>query len=127
MKLELEIDLAPPSINSFYGNRGHRKYITHKGREFKTYVETSMYHLVKPGGKTVFGDARVKTDYEFHFRGKRKRDTTNYIKPMEDCLSGIIFDDDEQVDEMSAKRFYYAEYNHILITITKLPSKTVDK
>lgn len=110
--ITIQIDEKPPSINTFYAHTGKRRFITKKGREFKEYVEWQLKSLRIP----PFGSARLKMTYEFNFKGKRKRDTSNYIKVMEDCLSGILFDDDEQVDEVIARR-HYDKDDFVIITI----------
>ena len=119
----IEIHEAPPSINTFYGHTGKRRYVTKKGREFKEYIEWYLHKLKMEGRICDYSGFRLRIDYEFHFKGKRPRDTSNYIKVAEDCLSGILFDDDEQVDEVRAKRFYHAPENKVIITITNLGSK----
>lgn len=112
-KVELVIGEVPPSINGYYRHAGKNRYITKKGREFKEYVEWA----IKAQNIRSLGEARLKITYDFHFRGTRKRDTGNYIKVIEDCLSGILFDDDEQVDELVARRHYNAEENMTEIII----------
>ncbi len=117
----IELDLVPPSMNTMYPtSRQGRRYLSKKGKEFKEHVQFNLMRLLNTGEIKSFGDARVTTSYEFHFRGKRKRDTSNYIKAMEDSLTGFLFEDDEQVDELSAKRFYHSTYDHTIININEL-------
>lgn len=115
---EVEIYEAPPSQNGFWSHTGKRKYITNRGREFKQYVELQLKSLVNQKKLYSFGDKRLAIDYEFFFRGKRKRDTSNYVKVVEDCFSGILFDDDEQVDYFTAKRYYNSETNMFRVRIS---------
>lgn len=114
--LQIEIDQAPPSINGMYRFTNRGGYITKKGREFKNYFEWQL----KSARVKSFGAARLRTDYEFHFKGKRLRDTSNYIKTVEDCLKGILFDDDEQIDYITAKRYYHCPETKIIITISEI-------
>jgi len=117
----IEIDLVPPSMNTMYPtSRQGRRYLSKKGKEFKEHVQYHLLSMINKGEIKSFGEGRVATFYEFHFRGKRKRDTSNYVKAMEDSLTGFLFEDDEQVDELGAKRFYYAEYDHTIIKIHEL-------
>lgn len=108
--LKVQIDLRPISTNAFWGRQGNRTYVSAKGKEWREFIQ---YHLVKYKPSPN----RFKVSYEFHFKGKRKLDTTNYIKPLEDTLTGFIWIDDEQVDEVNAKRFYNATHDHVIITI----------
>ena len=118
--MRIQIDVRPPSVNTYKTFHSRGAYISKKGREFKEYVEMSLVSLKNEGVVTSFGDARLKVEYEFHFKGKRKRDVDNYIKPLQDCMEGILFDDDEQIDEINAKRFYHCEFDYIIVSIEKL-------
>ena len=119
-KLQLEIDRAPPSINGMYRFSNRGMYITKKGREFKNHIEAELMSAKVKS----FGDKRLKVDYEFHFKGIRKRDTDNYIKPTQDCLEGYIFDNDECIDEITAKRYYHCPETKVIITIQECSKKT---
>ena len=118
--IEIEIGEVPPSVNAMYRHSKFGVYMTPKGREFKEYVQLSLKNLVRAGKIAPYSDERLKVEYEFHFKGKRKRDTDNYIKSIQDCLEGILFDNDEQIEELTAKRFYHAEYNHTVIKAYEL-------
>ena len=116
MKLELEIAMAPPSVNSFYKHHGHRIYISPKGREFKEYVESYLIeYMNKWKIKPIKG--LVEIFFEFHFRGKRNRDTSNYIKPVEDMVKDILFGDDVEVKRLHAEKFIDVEENKCLIKV----------
>ncbi len=118
--MKIQIDEAPPSVNSMYRHSKYGTYMTAKGRDFKEYVQSHLNNLLLQGTIKSFGDARLKVEYEFNFKGKRKRDTDNYIKSVQDCLEEILFDNDEQIDELIAKRSYHNSHDHIIISITKL-------
>ena len=119
-KSEIQISEVPPSVNAMYRYSKFGMYITKKGREFKDYIEDTLGRLAIEGKIELFGDARLKVQYEFHFKGKRKRDTDNYIKSLQDCLEGIIFDNDEQIDELTAKRTYHNDENLTIIKIEEI-------
>jgi Holliday junction resolvase RusA-like endonuclease len=106
----IKIDVRPISVNAFWGRQGNRTYVSAKGKEWREYIQ---YHLIKH--KPTLD--RFDVTYEFHFKGKRKLDTTNYIKPLEDTLTGFIWEDDEQCDVVTAKRFYNATHDYVIIKI----------
>ena len=108
LKTRIEVDLCPPSINTFYAHTGRRRYLSNKGKEFKENMEAWLWQIKTRKDIPKFGEARLKIELSFYFKGIRKRDTDNYIKPMIDCLSGVLFDDDEQIDSVYAERFYNA-------------------
>lgn len=124
-EVEIELGLCPPSVNGFYAHTGRRRYLSKKGREFKEYIEGSLWQLKLRKDIPHFGKARLKIELSFFFKGKRKRDTDNYIKPTIDCLSGILFDDDEQVDEVIAKRYYRSENYKTLIKVTAIEKASI--
>ena len=114
-KIELEIYEAPPSINTFYGHTGNRRYITARGRRFKDYIENHLQTLKSEGKIASLGDARLKVE--------RLRDLDNYLKTLIDCFKGILFIDDEQIDWIEAKRFYHAPCNKVCVTIRVLKAR----
>ena len=105
-------------MNTMYpSGRNKRRYLSKRGKEFKQYVQFALKNWINTKRLTHLGDSRVEVHYEFYFKGKRKRDASNYVKATEDCLSGIIIDDDEQVDYFSVRRIYNAPRNYIIIEI----------
>lgn len=113
--IKLNIDQRPISINSFYGNnRRGCKYISDKGRMFQDYVRYSLMKYHKP-----FKNARLSLEIEFTFKGKRKVDLDNYLKPLIDCLKGTLFDDDEQIDVIFARK-EYGTFDNVEIVIRNL-------
>lgn len=113
----IEISERALSVNSVYAHTGKRRYMTPRGKEFKEFVEGWFEALIYEKKITPFTDERLKVEYEFHFKGKRKRDASNYVKVIEDCMSGILFDDDEQVDYFTVRRFYNTTHDFILIKL----------
>jgi len=111
----IQIEQRPPSVNSFYGRtRFGSTYIKDKGREFQDYVRwqlksTPHYH---------FGTLPIKLKIDYEFKGKRKLDIDNYIKPLIDSLKVILFDDDEQINELHVTK-KYTDRNLITIEITQ--------
>lgn len=114
--MKFQIDLAPISVNTFSGMHGRRKYITHKGREWREHIQWFLKGLIKKGDIVPFGkETRLEGKYVFNFKGKRKRDTANYEKPLTDCFEGFLFDNDEQIDRWVLERNYHCEYDHVIV------------
>ena len=107
--IEFEIDIAAISLNTFSTyNRQGRKYITARGKEWREYIQFSLKSLVNKGLIKPLGEARpLLVSYEFHFKGKRRRDWDNPIKPLQDSMQGILFKDDEQILGSDRVRRYY--------------------
>jgi crossover junction endodeoxyribonuclease RusA len=97
--LFLTLPLAP-SINHYWGMRGHMKYLTAKAKTFRQEV---LMELVKHEQR--FGDDPVSVSITIHFPDKRRRDIDNPIKATLDalCIAGL-FTDDSQVDKLMVQR-----------------------
>ena len=88
----LELPL-PPTINSYWGFSGHRRFLTLTAREFKTAVA----HAVSLQ-KVRFGDAKLEMTVTINFRDRRIADISNRIKALEDALvQAGLMDDDSQI------------------------------
>jgi len=90
----------PPSVNTYWGFKGHQRFLTTKARQFKGAVahEVSLT-------STRFGASRLEVSVDLHAPDKRVRDIDNVLKPLLDALvqSGL-FDDDSQVDMLTITR-----------------------
>ena len=93
--LSLELPL-PPSVNTYWGFSGHRRFLTLQAREFKQQVA----HIV---GRQLmrYGDKKLSISVTLHFKDKRKQDLDNRIKPLLDALvQAGLMDDDSQFKEI---------------------------
>lgn len=90
----------PPSVNTYWGFHGHRRFLTPKAVEFKTQVA----HVVSQQS-IHFGNARLRIKIVLHAPDKRVRDLDNTIKPTLDALvQAGLFNDDSQVDDLTVLR-----------------------
>ena len=86
----------PPSVNSYWGFAGSRRFLTLAAREFKKEVA----HIVSQQS-VIFGDKRLSLTAILHFKDRRKSDIDNRIKSLLDALvQAGLFDDDSQIDEL---------------------------
>lgn len=97
------IDLTlpiPPTINHYYGHRGHTKYINRSGKVYRHLVVTE---LNKQGLCGHFGADKVGLDITLHLPAGG--DIDNRLKPLLDALEAArLFDNDRQVDEIRVRR-----------------------
>lgn len=90
----------PPSVNSYWGFKGHRRFLTPKANEFKAQVA----HIVSLN-KIKLGGFRLKIEIVLYPTDKRIRDIDNSIKSCFDALvQAGAFVDDSQIDELVVKR-----------------------
>lgn len=86
----------PPTINSYWGFSGHRRFLTLEAREFKAQVA----HIVSQQ-PIRFGASKLSLTVTINFRDKRIADISNRIKALEDALvQAGLFNDDSQVHEL---------------------------
>ena len=91
---------APVSINQIYsgGRNTYRRFMTVKGKSWKEHIKESVFFEVFHGKNCYKSEpTHFELWLEWGFPDKRKRDQDNYIKPVKDALSGIIWADDNQV------------------------------
>jgi len=114
--MEFQVDLLPMSVNSFVRHTSRGRYISPKGREWREHIQWHIKSLINKGTLTPFKEEdRLEGKLEFHFKGKRKRDTANYEKPLTDCFEGLLFEDDECIEKWTLERFYHSDYDHVIV------------
>jgi len=90
--ISLELPL-PPTINSYWGFSGHRRFLTTKAVQFKAEVAHEVSQQ-----KIRFGNAKLEMTVTINFRDKRIADISNRLKALEDALvQAGLMDDDSQL------------------------------
>tara|TARA_R100000656_G_C3952123_1_gene128633 strand:+ start:245 stop:607 length:363 start_codon:yes stop_codon:yes gene_type:complete len=114
--MKFEIDVRPMTENTFIRHSHRGTYISNKGREWREHIQWHIKNLINKGSLIPFKEGtRLEGKYAFHFKGKRKRDTANYEKPLTDCFEGFLFENDECIEKWTLERFYNAEYDHVIV------------
>ena len=95
MKLTLPY---PPSVNTYWGFRGSRRFLTKKATEFKKAVAAAFTG-------TGFATERLQVTVYLYPPDRRVRDIDNICKPLLDALvqAGVMADDG-QVDYLVVSR-----------------------
>jgi crossover junction endodeoxyribonuclease RusA len=109
----------PPSVNSYWGFAGSRRFLTLSAREFKKEVAhiASQQHI-------NFGNKRLSLTVTLHFKDRRKSDIDNRIKSLLDALMQAgLFDDDSQIDELHVYRGEIIKQGKALVRIFELQNK----
>ena len=90
-RLTMVVDL-PPSVNHLYftDQRG-RRLLTQEGRAYRQHVEQT---LMTQRARLRCPDPPYEIWMWFLFPDKRRRDTSNLIKHLEDCISRYLMYDD---------------------------------
>jgi crossover junction endodeoxyribonuclease RusA len=86
----------PPSVNTYWGFQGHRRFLTTNAVKFKKEVAHQVSLC-----PTRFGDARLEVVITLNPPDKRVRDIDNIAKPTLDALvNAKLFLDDGQIDRL---------------------------
>jgi crossover junction endodeoxyribonuclease RusA len=95
----IELNLPyPPSVNTYWGFRGSRRFLTKTANDFKLIVNLAAK-------RARFGDDKVGLEILLHAPDRRRRDIDNVLKPLIDALQAAgVFDDDSQVDQLMVAR-----------------------
>jgi crossover junction endodeoxyribonuclease RusA len=114
----------PPSINDYYGNQGHIKFVRAKGNQFRKDVRDAVFQQLGPNFPVI--DWKMKIDIIEHMPDRRKRDLDNYLKALLDSLSPLpkhdwpgIWEDDSLIDQLTIKRGECVKEGVVIMTITE--------
>jgi len=91
----------PPTVNTYYRSipRGKicQPIISKKGREYKDKVKAFV-------GTSNLTQKRLQVAIKLYAPDKRKRDIDNYLKSLLDSLTGCVWEDDSQIDDLCISR-----------------------
>ena len=111
--INLEIPY-PPSVNTYWGFHGHRRFLTNKAVQFKKDVA----HQVSLQPTKTVGDARVEVTITLFPTDKRVRDIDNSVKSCFDALvQANVMNDDSQIDILVVQRGEQIKGGKALVTI----------
>ena len=119
-------------------NRSGHAYDPLKSRAYKQYVSleaSKQYHGYLIGRKplvvriAIYRPIQTSVSQIEHARRAQglhrpivKPDTSNYVKLIEDALTGIIWEDDNCIVDLSASK-YYSDDPRIEVTVTETGAK----
>lgn len=94
MKIDKTIDVLPPSTQHCYGRRkGGGMYLKPEGKAFKDIVAWTFKG--SKISKKPFG-----AEIHFDLKHNRRWDIDNHLKFLLDALSGVVWEDDNQLMEL---------------------------
>jgi len=114
----------PPSINSYWGFSGHRRFINKAGIAFKEAVADYVAEYKIPS----LGAARLEFHVTLYPKDKRRQDIDNRIKALWDALSDNgagVFNDDSQIDVLIVHRGAIKKGGGCLVLIEVLDDNDV--
>lgn len=118
MKQMLRIDLAPLSTNHLYATYRNRRWLSKEGRAFKEGVEwAAAAAKVLPYPKGVMVDVTI---IYHHAKPKRRIDSDNVCKCLIDGMTGVVFEDDRQVRDLTVRPRHNPEDPHLLVVVEEV-------
>lgn len=111
----------PRSTNNIYRSvcRGNFPSV-YLSAEGKTLKEQYQLEAKIQWGRKPLLSGPVSLSARFYFKTLRKRDLDNGNKLLLDSLTGIIYEDDSQIDQLILTRDYDKKNPRIEITITSI-------
>lgn len=99
----------PPSANRYWRvDRRGFTYVSEEARAYKASIYLLARAALRAGGYRdefpVFDSRLVKITVRI-YRPQRRGDLDNRLKVLLDAVKGVLFTDDEQIDEIHARRF----------------------
>lgn len=100
--IKLIIPGNPLSVNHLYGQHGKRRFLYKEGKIYKELVAKEAKKLsYEPAPK----EAIIYMDIRYFFPDKRRRDVTNYDKSPIDAMTGIVYQDDCQIQRVTLEKY----------------------
>lgn len=90
----------PCSTNMLYRRHGHVIYLSKAGKDLKESYQWQIKSKYK--GKPLKSEVKLKV--ELFFGDNRKRDIDNYNKILLDAFTGILWEDDSQIQCLEIKK-----------------------
>lgn len=100
----------PISVNSMY--RG-RRFLTPEGKALKL----DYAYQIKQQWKDKPFSATVSVNIDVYFPKKNRRDLDNVLKAVLDSLTGFLWDDDSQIEQIIAARYYDKENPRVEVEV----------
>lgn len=110
----------PPSVNSYWGFHGSKRFLTPQAKEFKWRVHKAFYD----SGQAKFTiHQRLEVSITLHFKDKRTTDIDNRVKSLLDALTqAYVFPDDSQIDSLHVYRGHPDPHGACTVTIQPMQS-----
>ena len=109
----------PPSVNSCYRAipRGRicAVIVSKDGRAYKDRIKSMLSDDSK-----LLTDKRLMVSIRLFMPDRRRRDIDNYNKILLDSLTGIVWEDDSQIDILSISRDEIIKGGKAILTIREL-------
>lgn len=113
--MTLTFTTLPLSTNSLYAHTGSRRFLTNKGKENKDAIAWEARAQYR--GQPLKGALVV--EITLFWKDKRRHDVDN-IKGLLDALTGILWEDDNQIEQLMIMKAVDKENPHVELRVWPL-------
>lgn len=99
-EIKIELPFLPISVNACF--RASRRGGVYKSKRYREFLATMDEFFSKAEYEMLEGD--LVLEVEFQCKSKRKRDLDNLLKSLIDSLEKRLFENDNQIVEIRAKK-----------------------
>lgn len=101
-KLVVSGPLPPSTNNLYYTGKDGKRHLTKTAKDYKTNLQKV---LMANGAKSLAPDPPYSLHLHLRFKDRRRRDTSNQIKLIEDAIFGHLGKDDSLVNDLHVWRY----------------------
>lgn len=114
--MEITLLGEPRSTSHIYKSRVIGKFASvYMSADGKALKESYQWQA-KSQWKFPVSSEDVKLKIDLYFGTKRKCDIDNFNKLVLDSLTGIVYEDDSQIQELTLRKFYDKENPRVVVT-----------
>ena len=115
---EIQILLPfPPTLNGYYSQNRHTRYLSRGGRLYAEKVETAMH---EQGLRGLSLTDSLHVEVILFPPDKRTRDLDNYMKALLDSLTrASLWEDDSQIDQLMIYRGRILKSGLCMVNVTE--------
>lgn len=113
--MDFTLKTMPLSTNHLYAHSGRMRFMTSKGKENKESIQWETRTQYR--GVPLQGSIRLTV--ALYWGDKRKHDTDN-IKILLDAFTGILYEDDGQIEDLHIRKYYEKENPRVEISVASL-------
>lgn len=117
--MELIIKIKACSYYQYLSINRFRKYITNRGRDYKNIIEYELTEYMTKNNLTII-DKNCKVELSLYLDNRRKNDVDNFVKPILDFMSDIVYTDDRLITKLYVEKFYDKENPRIIIKCNEI-------
>ena len=104
----------PTSVNN--------RYIISRGKlilsdDYRTTKEAIAWEIQSQFRGEILTEDGLTVNIILHYKDKKKRDIDAYIKQLLDAMTGVVYKDDSQIDELNVTKIRESDKEMVIIQV----------